>query len=110
MRNRSSEFPTRSHTNRAVQSKKMARCLKFHIYEVEGLCYPCSENKDTDQLRSYREADLRLCFRICESQFSHNEAHIQQSKLTYTCIHRGNTKKSLPVLSTESLQHKIVVN
>ena len=24
----------------------------------------CSENKDADQLRGYREADLRLCFRI----------------------------------------------
>ena len=28
--------------------------------------YPCSENKDADQLRGYREADLRLCFRICK--------------------------------------------
>ena len=27
--------------------------------------YPCSENKGDDQLRGYREADLRLCFRIC---------------------------------------------
>ena len=26
--------------------------------------YPCSENKGADQLRSYREADLRLCFRL----------------------------------------------
>ena len=25
--------------------------------------YPCSENKGADQLRSYCEADLRLCFR-----------------------------------------------
>ena len=24
--------------------------------------YPCSENKDVDQLRCYREADLHLCF------------------------------------------------
>ena len=28
--------------------------------------YLCSENKGADQLRSYREADLRLCFRICK--------------------------------------------
>ena len=28
---RSSGFPTRSHTNRAVQPHKMARCLKFRI-------------------------------------------------------------------------------
>ena len=66
MRNRSSGFPTRSDTNRAVQSKKVARCLKFQIKEVEGLYYPCSENKGADQLRGYRIADLRLCFRICK--------------------------------------------
>ena len=59
-------FPTRSDTNRAVQSQKMARDLKFRIQEVKGLYYPCSENKDADQLRGYREADLRLCFRICK--------------------------------------------
>ena len=29
------------------------------------MCYLCSENKGADQLRGYREADLRLCFRIC---------------------------------------------
>ena len=29
------------------------------------LYYPSSENKDAYQLRGYREADLRLCFRIC---------------------------------------------
>ena len=27
----------------------------------------CSENKGADQLRGYREADLRLCFRICKN-------------------------------------------
>ena len=49
---RSSGFPTRSDTNRAEQLiKKMARGLKFRIYEVEGLYYVCSENKGADQLR-----------------------------------------------------------
>ena len=28
--------------------------------------YPYSENKGAGQLRGYREADLRLCFRICK--------------------------------------------
>ena len=28
--------------------------------------YPCGENKGADQLRSYCEADLRLCFRLCK--------------------------------------------
>ena len=59
-------FPTRSETNQAVQLQKMARGLKFQIRKVERLYYLCSENKGTDQLRGYREADLRLCFRICK--------------------------------------------
>ena len=59
---RSLGLPTRSDTNRAVQSLNMARGLKFRIQKVEGLYYPCSENKGADQ----READLRLCFRICK--------------------------------------------
>ena len=57
-------FPTWSDTNKAVQLQKMARGLKFQIKKVEGLYYPCSENKYADQLCGYREADLRLCFRI----------------------------------------------
>ena len=69
-------FPTRSDTNRAVQQHKMARGLKIWIEEVEGLYYPGSENKGADQLRGYREADLRLCFRICKNRFSHKEANI----------------------------------
>ena len=55
-------FTNRSDTNQAAQSLKQAKSLNFRIEEVY---YPCSENKDADQLRGYREADLRLCFRIC---------------------------------------------
>ena len=58
-------FLTRSDTNQAVQLLEMARVLKFCIKEVEVLYFPSSENKDADQLRGYREADLRLCFHIC---------------------------------------------
>ena len=58
-------FPNRSDTNRPVQAQKQARSMKFRINEKEEVCYPCSENKGADQLRGYREADLRLCFRIC---------------------------------------------
>ena len=43
---------------------------------MEGLYYPYSQNKGTDQLRCYREADLRLCFRICKKPFSHDEAQM----------------------------------
>ena len=35
----------------AEQLQKMARGLKFRIYEAEGLYYLCSENKGADQLR-----------------------------------------------------------
>ena len=62
--------------------------------------YPCSENKGADQLRGDREADLRLCFRICKkpvlsvtaklicvfvfayakNRFSHDEAQILFSR------------------------------
>ena len=56
---------TRSDTNRAVQAQKMVGGFKFCILVEEGLFYPCSENKVTDQLRGYREADLRLCFLLC---------------------------------------------
>ena len=57
---------TRSDTNQAVQLLEMARGLKFCIKEEEVLYYPSSENKGTDQLRGYCEADLRLYFRICK--------------------------------------------
>ena len=41
------------------------KSLKFRIKVEEELYYPSSENKGADQLRGYREADLRLCFRLC---------------------------------------------
>ena len=61
-------FPTRSDRKRAVQPQKIARGMPFFIKEVEGLFYPCSENKVIDQLCGYRAADLRLCFCIYKRQ------------------------------------------
>ena len=63
--NRSSEFRTRSDINRAVQPQKMARDLT----EISDL-----ESKGSGENRGaisfgHREADLRLCFRICENPF-----------------------------------------
>ena len=77
-----------SDTNRDVQPQKMARGLKFRIYVEEGLYHWYSENKGSDQLRGYRKADLRLCFRICKKpvfsqrgsnakgRFSHNNTQL----------------------------------
>ena len=55
--------PHRGKTNNVVSEQ--ARNLKFWSYVEEELYYPSSENKGADQLSGYREADLRLYFRIC---------------------------------------------
>ena len=48
--------------------------------------YPCSENKGADQLRGYREADLRLCFRICRLLvFSRGGSDI--GKVSFSPVH-----------------------
>ena len=65
--NQSLGFPTRSDTNQPVQSQKKVRILKFWVDVEEEFYYKRSENKGADQLRSYWEADLHLCFRIGKS-------------------------------------------
>ena len=67
--------------------KKMARTLKFRIWKAEGLYYPSGENKGADQLRGYRKADLRLCFRICKNPvFSRRGSNIpKQLSPWFTC-------------------------
>ena len=46
--------------------------------------YPGSENNGADQLRGYREADLRLCFSQMQKKkrFSHGEAQCIYFPLT----------------------------
>ena len=41
--------------------------------------YRCSKNKGADQLRGYREADLRLFFAYADCRFSHEAAHYLSS-------------------------------
>ena len=71
-------FPNRSDKNRPVQAQKRARSLKFWIYVEGELYYQSSENKGADQLRDYREADLRLCFCLCRLLVSHEAAHFPE--------------------------------
>ena len=58
---------------------------------MEGLYYPCSENKGADQLHYYREADLRL---YAKSRFFHDAAHMAKClensvrKTIYLCLKR----------------------
>ena len=51
-------FLTRSDSYWPAQSLKMARSLKFRIQQVDALYYPCSENKDANQLYSNITAQL----------------------------------------------------
>ena len=75
-------FPNMSDTNRPVQAQKGARSLQFWIEVEEELYYPSSENKGADQLRGYREVDLRLCFRLCKLLvFSRGGSNIKLNKI-----------------------------
>ena len=52
--------------------------------------YPCSENKGADQFRSYREADLQLCFCLCKLLvFSCSGSIINNSTYKIFLKHRG---------------------
>ena len=91
---------TLSDTNRAVQLQKMARSLNFRILQIEGLYCLCSENKGADQLRGYREADLRLYFANAKRLFSHDAAQIDmiqrehmvnRSTSFYSHVHKNET-------------------
>ena len=55
--------------------------------ESRVLYYPSSENKGADQLRGYRAADLRLCFRIyAERWFFHDAAQKCEVMTIFSCI------------------------
>ena len=70
-------FPTWSDTNQAVQLQKMDRGLKLRISKVEGLYYPCRENKGADQFGGgYCEAVLRFVFAYAKCWSSHDAAHV----------------------------------
>ena len=49
-------------TGKSVPSQFIKRQMSYRVGK-STICK--SENKDTDQLRSHCEADLRLCFRLC---------------------------------------------
>ena len=70
-------FPNRSNTNRPVQVQKQARSLKFWIYKVEELYYPCSENKGADI--SFAVTAKLICvfvFAYADCWFSHEAAQL----------------------------------
>ena len=42
------------------------KSYRLEILDLEELYCSCSKNKSADQLRSYCDADLHLCFHICK--------------------------------------------
>ena len=48
--------------------------LEILVLDRRGIALSVWRKQGADQLRGYREADLRLCFLIC--RFSHNAARI----------------------------------
>ena len=62
----------------------MAISLKFQIKEVEGLFYPCSENKGADQLAVTAKMICVFVFAYSKIWYSHNEAHICYSNINIT--------------------------
>ena len=70
-------FPTRSDTNQAVQLQKMARSLNFQIEKVEGLYYPCSENKGAFAVTA--KLKCGFVFAFAKIRFSHVAAHTSPS-------------------------------
>ena len=55
---------------------KMALCLKFWIYEVEGLFYLCSENKEAQiSCTATPQLTCAFVFASAKSRFSYDTAH-----------------------------------
>ena len=57
--------------------------------------YPCCENKGADELRGYREADLRLCFRICKKPvFSQRGSYMIEPEILLYAYGNMNVAKA----------------
>ena len=55
------EFPSRPDTNRPAQPQRLARVLKFRLWNLEILYYPSSEQQRRWSDCADAQADLRLC-------------------------------------------------
>ena len=70
--------------------------------------YPCSENKGTDQLRGYREADLRLCIRICKNPvFSQRGSYMYYPglKVVDDALRSNGKTKATVTVADQSCDH-----
>ena len=72
-------FPNRPDTNRPVQAQTQARSLKFWIYKVEELHYPCSENEGVISFAVTAKLICAFVFAYAYCWFSHVAAHMMRS-------------------------------
>ena len=100
--NLSSGFPTSSHANQVVQPQKMAKGLKFWIWEVERLYYLCSENKGAVLFSHMRKAVFlmtRLIFSGCTTVYKNqsilkfNESMEIISSSSHNTIHGNEVRR-----------------
>ena len=66
----------------------------------------CSENKDADQLRGYREVDLRLWLRICGLLFFCGAAHMLYIMTKHIFLSVNKYTRSLSVNTYTSISRK----
>ena len=73
------------------------------------LYYPGSENKGADQLRGYREADLRLCFRICKKPVLSRRGSYKSKRKAMNRNWYNQKAKPKPSLSQIPVAYYIIV-
>ena len=69
--------PTRYYTNRAVQSQKMVRSLKFRIYEEERLYYLVAKTKALISFAVTAKLICAFVFAYAQCWFYHAAAHLK---------------------------------
>ena len=74
--------------------------------------YPSSKDKGADQLRGYREADLRLCFRLCRLLvFPWGGSNTQQKAEVHRIIlFSASQHKSLQTLCSLNAMTKLLMS
>ena len=85
-------FPTRSDTNQAVESQKMARGLKIQIYIEEG-SYLAIYVAKTKVLISFTITSKLICafvFAYAKCWLSHDVAHFSIHLLLFICERKLN--------------------
>ena len=91
----------KSDTNQAVQPQKMARGLKFRIYEVERLYYPCSDTNGADPTPTALISCAVISQLICVFVFTYANAGFLTTRLKLISIKTRRTNVDFNDLGQE---------